>query len=139
MLQGFKYTAPVKPKVIASFSGPSDLIEMYNHPTFGNPLVSLGLANAVGTTPAQDSLLYATSSPVNYITAASPSTIIFQGGNDSLVSVTQALEVQKKLGDAGVKNQYVFYPEAGHTGSWDRETSLDAFAKLLAFIKDNVL
>ena len=112
MLQGFKYTSPVKPKAIASFSGPSDLIDLYHNPPGGNTLVSLALADAVGAFPEQDSLLYATSSPVNFITSASPPTIIFQGGQDPLVSTAQALEVQTKLTNAGVINQYVFYPAA---------------------------
>jgi acetyl esterase/lipase len=139
MLQGFKYTAPVKAKLIASFSGPSDLIELYNHPTFGNPLISLGLANAIGSTPLQDSLLYANSSPVNFISGTSPPTIVFQGGTDPLVSTTQALEVQTKLVNSGVKNQYVFYPAAAHIGDWDKPTMFDAFNKLQDFITANIL
>jgi acetyl esterase/lipase len=139
MLQGFKYTSPVKPKVVASFSGPSDLIEMYYHPVGGNSLISLALAQAVGFMPQQDSLLYATSSPVNFITNSSPPTIIFQGGTDPLVSATQATEVQTKLANAGVTNQYVFYPDAAHIGFWDNATMFDAFNKLQAFIEANVL
>jgi acetyl esterase/lipase len=139
MLQGFKYTSPVKPKVVASFSGPSDLIEMYNHPVGRNSLISLALAQAVGTTPLQDSLLYATSSPVNFISSSSPSTILFQGGVDPLVSATQAMAVQTKLANAGVTNQYVFYPDAAHIGFWDNATMYDAFNKLQAFIEANVL
>jgi acetyl esterase/lipase len=139
MLQGFKRTSLVKPKVVASFSGPADLIEMYNHPAGGNSIISLALAQAVGNTPTQDSLLYATSSPVNFITSSSPPTILFQGGIDPLVSTTQATEVQTKLVSAGVTNQYVFYPGAAHIGFWDNATMFDAFNKLQAFIEANVL
>ena len=139
MLQGFKQSLPVKPKVIASFSGPSDLIEMYNNPVVGNMLISQALADAIGTTPGKDSLLYATSSPVNFISTTSPPTIIFQGGIDPLVSTTQALKVQKKLIDNGIINQYIFYPSAAHIGTWDNATMFDAFNKLQAFITANVL
>ena len=139
MLQGFKYTNPITPKVIASFSGPSDLIEMYNNPAGGITLISDAVAAAVGATPAQDSLLYATSSPVNYITSTSPATIVFQGGVDPLVSVTQAVEVQSKLTSSNVTNQYVFYPTAAHIGTWDNATMFDAFNKLQAFLAANVL
>ena len=139
MLQGFKYTTPVKPAVIASFSGPSDLIEMYNHPVGGITLIADALAAAIGANPSQDSLLYATSSPVNYITTASPATIVFHGGADPLVSTTQALEVQSKLVNNGVINQYVFYPNAAHIGTWDNATMFDAFNKLQAFLEANVL
>ncbi len=139
MLQGYKYAVPVVPKAIASFSGPTDLLEMYNHPVGGNSIISIGLADAVGSTPAQDSLLYANSSPVNFITATSPATIIFHGGKDPLVSTTQPMEVQEKLGKAGVKNQYVFYASEGHIGSWTNASMLDAFNKLQAFIIASVL
>jgi len=139
MLQGFKYTSPVRPKVVASFSGPSDLIDMYNNPAGGNVLIRLALANAVGTAPLQDSLLYATSSPVNYISSTSPATIVFQGGADPLISVNQALEVQAALLNKGVINQYVFYPMAAHIGTWDSATMYNAFNKLQAFIEVNVL
>ena len=139
MLQGYKYTSPVRPKVVASFSGPSDLIDMYNNPAGGNVLIPLALANAVGVAPIQDSLLYATSSPVNYISSTSPATIVFQGGVDPLVSVNQALEVQAALVNKGVVNQYVFYPLAAHIGDWDSATMYDAFNKLQAFIEANVL
>ena len=139
MLQGFKQNLPVKPKVIASFSGPSDLIEMYHNPVGGNTLISQALADAVGTTPEKDSLLYATSSPINFISTTSSTTIIFQGGIDPLVSVAQALEVQKKLAVNGIKNQYVFYPAEAHIGTWDNATMFDAFNKLQAFITANVL
>ena len=33
LLQGYKYSFPVKPKAIIDFFGPTDLIEMYNNPT----------------------------------------------------------------------------------------------------------
>lgn len=139
MLQGFKYSSPIKAKAVASFSGPADLIEMYNHPVGGNIIISLALAQAVGTTPMQNSLLYTTSSPVNFITDTSPPTILFQGGTDPLVSATQAMEVQTKLTNAGVINQYVFYPDAAHIGFWDNATMYDAFNKLQTFIEKNVL
>lgn len=139
MLQGYKNTAPVKPKAIASFSGPGDLIDMYNHPAGGNLLIPLALAEAVGVTPLQDSMVYAKSSPINFISASSPPTILFQGGVDPLVSVGQAAALQAKLQTNGVANQYIFYPTAAHIGFWDNATMYDAFNKLQAFIEANVL
>ena len=139
MLQGFKYNSPVVPKAIASFSGPSDLIDMYNNPVGGNQLISQGLANAVGATPSMNVSIYNTSSPINYITKFSPPTILFQGGADPLVAVTQATEVQSKLVNAGVVNQYVFYQKQGHIGTWDAPTMYDALNKLQVFLETKVL
>lgn len=139
MLQGFKYNLQVVPKAIASFSGPSDLIDMYNNPVGGNHLISQGLANVIGATPSTNVSIYNTSSPVNYITKSSPPTILFQGGADLLVGVTQATEVQNKLVNAGVVNQYVFYQKQAHIGTWDAPTMFDALNKLQVFIEANVL
>ena len=139
MLQGFKYTSLVIPKAIASFSGPSDLIDMYNNPVGGNKLISERLAYAVGATPSMNAVIYNTSSPINYITKTTPPTILFQGGSDPLVGVTQATGVQTKLVNAGVVNQYVFYQNQAHIGTWDNPTMFDALNKLQAFIEKNVL
>src|SRR6185436_7956948 len=37
LLQGYKYSTPVKPKAIIDFFGPTDLVALYNNPP--NPLV----------------------------------------------------------------------------------------------------
>lgn len=134
LLQGYKYASPVKPKAIVSFFGPSDLIEMYNNPT--NILVSNALAAVVGKTPAQDSLLYAHSSPINFINASSPPTILFHGGVDPLVRASQSVAVKNKLQTAGVVNSYVFYPGEGH--GWFGANLVDSFDKLQAFLQANV-
>ena len=134
LLQGYKYTSPVKPKVIVDFFGPNDLIDMYNNPT--NPLVSPALASVVGKTPTQDSLLYANSSPINFVSSTSPPTIILHGGLDPLVKPSQAVALKAKLQAAGVVNQYVFYPTEGH--GWYGANLIDSFDKIQAFIAANV-
>jgi acetyl esterase/lipase len=134
LLQGYKYSSQLKPKAIIDFFGPTDLVDMYNHPT--NPLIPTGMVFVVGKTPAQDSLLYANSSPINFVSASSSPTIILHGGMDPLVSVTQATMLKAKLDAAGVVNQYVFYPTEGH--GWYGANLSDSFNKIEAFIKANV-
>src|SRR6186997_1703486 len=41
LLQGYKYSTPVKPKAIIDFFGPTDLVSLYNNPP--NPLVQPAL------------------------------------------------------------------------------------------------
>lgn len=137
MLQGYKYSVPVKPKAIVSFFGPSDLTDMYNNPAGGNPMLSSGLAQIIGKTPAQDPLLYYNSSPVNFIKSSSPATILLHGGVDLIVDASQSVAVKNKLVAAGVINQYVFYPTLGH-GVWNNATYFDAFNKIQAFLIANV-
>jgi len=137
MLQGYKDSIPVKPQAIISFFGPSDLLDMYFNPVGGNPLLSLGLAQAVGKTPMQDPAIYLSSSPINFITPGSPPTILLHGGLDPLVSPSQSTSVQAKLALFNIPNQLVFYPTGGH-GDWNTATYTDAFNKIQVFLAANV-
>jgi len=137
MLQGYKYSTPVKAKAIVSFFGPSDMTEMYNNPVGGNPLLSLLVAQAMGATPATNAALYTSSSPVTFISSASMPTILIHGGIDPLVNASHSVAVKNKLTTAGVANQYVFYPTGGH-GDWDAATYANAFNNIQAFLTANV-
>ena len=134
LLQGYKYASQINPKAIIDFFGPTDLIDMYNHPL--NPLIAQGLADVVGKTPAQDSLLYANSSPINFVSKTSSPTILLQGGLDPLVRVSQATTLKARLDATGVINQYVFYPTEGH--GWFGANLVDSFNKIQAFLAANV-
>ena len=134
LLQGYKYASQIKPKAIVSFFGPTDLIDMYNHPA--NPLVPVAMVSVIGKTPLQDSLLYTNSSPINFVSNTSSPTILLQGGLDPLVSVNQAIMLKGKLDAAGVINQYVFYPTEGH--GWFGANLYDSFNKIEIFLKANV-
>lgn len=134
LLQAYKYDLPVVPKAVISFYGPTDLTDMYNNPS--DALIPPALAAIVGKTPAQDPAIYKNSSPVNFVSATSPPTIFFQGGMDSLVKKSQAISLQAKLQSAGVINQYVFYPNAGH--GWLGPDLFDSFNKIQSFLSANV-
>ncbi|MGG9960425.1 alpha/beta hydrolase fold domain-containing protein [Ferruginibacter sp. SUN106] len=139
MLQGYKYSTPLKPKVIVSLFGPSDLTDMYNNPVGPNPtLAQLVLAQTIGATPANNAALYTSSSPVNFIGAGSPPTILLHGSNDPLVNPSQSVAVQTKLTTAGVASQYVLYPGKGHGDDWGDAIYKDAFNKIQAFIIANM-
>ena len=133
LLQGYKYTTPVKAKAIVDFFGPTDMTVLYNT---ANPLVQPVIAAVVGATPLTNATLYQQSSPINFVTAQSPPTIIFQGGLDPLVPVTQSTSLDAKLLLMGVTHQYVFYPTEGH--SWVGANLSDSFDKLQAFLAANV-
>jgi acetyl esterase/lipase len=138
MLQGYKYSAPVKPKAIVSFFGPSDLVDMYNNPAAGNTTLTLALAAVVGATPTSNAALYASSSPVTYIAAGAPPTILLHGSNDPLVSASQSVAVKTKLTNVGAVNQYVLYPGKGHGDDWGDAIYKDAFNNIQAFLTTNV-
>ncbi len=137
LLQSYKYNTPVKPKAIVSFFGPSDLIQMYNNPVNGITLISQIFAQAIGKTPVQDSLLYANSSPTNFINNTSPPTILFHGSADPLVSPVQSQLVKNKLEALGITSSYTLYPNIGH-GDWSGAIYGDAFNKMKIFLDINV-
>ena len=133
LLQGYKYSTPVKPKAIIDFFGPTDLIDMYNNPP--NPLVQPLLVAVTGVTPTANTL-YMQSSPINFISSQSPPTMILHGGIDIVVSSSQSVLLNTKLQSAGVVHQYVFYPTEGH--GWVGGNLSDSFNKIQAFLAANV-
>jgi acetyl esterase/lipase len=135
LLQAYKYSTPVKIKAVVDFFGPTDLVDMYNNPAsiFAPPAA---LAAVIGATPSTNLTLYQQSSPINFVTAQSPSTIILQGGVDVLVSPTQSATLNTKLQTFGVVHQYVFYPTENH--GWTGANLTDSFDKITAFLNANV-
>ena len=135
MLQAYKYTNPVIIKAVVDFFGPADITDMYNNPAsiLAPPAA---IAAVVGATPASNPALYQQSSPINFVTAQSPPTIILQGGEDVLVSPSQSVALRTKLQTMGVVYQYVFYPTENH--GWVGADLTDSFDKIQAFLTANV-
>jgi acetyl esterase/lipase len=132
LLQGNKYSTPVKPKAIVSFFGPTDLVSLYNTSQFA----ALGLPQITGGTPTTAADVYKNSSPSNYITTGSPPTMLLQGGLDPLVPPAQSELLRNLLQTSGVINEYVFYPFEAH--GWEGANLQDSFDKIGAFLKTHV-
>ncbi|HEV8269803.1 MAG TPA: alpha/beta hydrolase [Chitinophagaceae bacterium] len=134
LLQGYKYSTPVKPKAIIDFFGPADLVALYNNPP--NPLVQPQLLAVIGGTPTTNNTLYTQSSPINFVSAQSPPTMILHGGIDIVVSPSQSVALDTKLFISAVTHQYIFYPTEGH--GWVGANLTDSFNKIQAFLAANV-
>ncbi len=135
LLQAYKYTSPVKIKAVVDFYGPADMVAMYNSPA--SPLVPASLVESVvGGTPTGNPVIYNESSPINYVTAQSPPTIILHGGLDVIVSFNQSAALKGRLETSGVVNQYVFYPTENH--GWVGPNLTDSFNKIALFLQANV-
>lgn len=133
-LQAYKYDKPVRISAVVDFFGPTDLIDFYNNPKINE--VPLLMMEVTGGTPATKRDLYEKSSPLNYVTAQSPPTIILQGGADILVPARQSEMLRDKLNSLGVVNEYVFYPNENH--GWGGANLTDSFNKIVGFLKENV-
>ena len=134
LLQGYKYKEPVIPAAIISFFGPTDLLELYEHSM--NPLVPLTLRQVTGTTPSENPFIYFESSPVNFVTAESPPTLLLQGGMDPIVNPEQQMLLQKKLSSVGVINEYIYYEKEGH--GWQGKCLEDSFEKIIKFLNEYI-
>jgi Esterase/lipase len=135
LLHAYKYSTPVKIKAVVDFFGPANMVDMYNNPAsiLAPPAA---VAAVVGGTPVTLPVMYQQSSPVNFITAQTPPTIILQGGIDPLVAPSQSSNLRDLLQAAGVIQQYVFYPTESH--GWTGANMKDSFDKIGLFLAANV-
>jgi acetyl esterase/lipase len=135
LLQAYKNSATLKPKVIVDFFGPTDMKDLYENP--GIPVIGpQTIAAVMGGTPAQLRALYESSSPINYVNTSSVPTIILHGGADLFVKPQQAERLRDKLLQSNVATQYVFYPTEGH--GWEGANLYDSFNKIEAFVKAHI-
>lgn len=135
LLQSYKYSSPIKVKAVVDFFGPIDLVDMYNYPASASAPPS-ALVAVIGATPTTNPTLYQQSSPITFVNAQSPATIIFQGGADPLVSPSQSLALKNKLQSMGVVHQYFLYPTEKH--GWTGAPLTDSFDKIVQFLSANV-
>jgi acetyl esterase/lipase len=70
-------------------------------------------------------------SPYHQVTSTSPPTILFYGGQDPLIPISQGIDMETKLSEFGVTHQFTLYPNAGH--GWIGLELLDTWTKLKAF------
>lgn len=79
---------------------------------------------------------YASSSPVNFVTAQTPPTILFHGDMDGVVSPSQSILLNDQLGQAGVAHSYYTYPGEGH--GWTGANLTHSFAQIEIFLNIHV-
>ncbi|HET6995291.1 MAG TPA: alpha/beta hydrolase [Chitinophagaceae bacterium] len=133
LLQGYKQSTPVKVKAIIDFFGPTDLVDMHDH---GSPTLIPILESLLGGSPTSNPAMYQQSSPINFVTAQSPPTLILQGGVDPLVPPSQSATLNTKLQTMGVTHQYILYPGEGH--GWVGDNLVNSFNSIQAFLTANV-
>ena len=134
LLQAYKNSEPENVEAVVSFFGPSDLTELYNRS--GNPGIPFLLNALVGTSPSENKEIYRQSSPIHYVTAKSPPTLLLQGGRDVLVPENQSVLLRDKLKDKGVIHEYIYYPNEGH--GWRGSKLLESLDKVAEFVRMHV-
>ena len=135
LLQAYKNSNPPI-KAVVDFFGPTDMAAMYNMATPGS-INQLGIQLLMNGAPTTNATLYQQSSPLNFVSAQSPPTIILHGDADTIVNISQSTALKAKLQSFGVVNEMDVYPNLGHD-IWPAPVMDDAFSKIEAFIRTNV-
>ncbi|WP_207492248.1 alpha/beta hydrolase [Aridibaculum aurantiacum] len=135
LLYAYKHNSNGNIKAVVNLFGPTNLTSLYtSHPV---PAASQPvLQNFLGTTPLANPTLYANASPVNYVTAQSPATLILHGTMDYIVPISQSTELRAALTSAGAKVEMHTYNGEGH--GWYGTTLQDTYSRTISFVKANV-
>lgn len=113
-----------------SMVGPTNLLdEAYQNSQ--NPIIQ-GLIGLFGDN--QNDLEVA--SPLFQVKRTSPPTLLFYGGLDPLIPISQGVDLTNKLTELNVQNEFYFYETEGH--GWIGDSLFDTSIKLKAFIENNL-
>lgn len=102
---------------VIAFYAPADLFYAYAHP--GNPAVidTWGILESyLGGSPAAVCDTYAAASPIRFVNASSPPTLLIHGVRDELVSIRQSERLDSRLAQTGVPHFLLKLPWATHVG-----------------------
>lgn len=130
MLYSYKYDTAHNVKAVANIVGPSDFTDPYytSHPYF--QYAAMYLIGDISSQPGAATDI----SPALQVTANSPATIMFYGGQDPMVPPSQATRLKAKLDEYNVYNEYYLYENGGH-GNWNAEITSDFMGKLMMFLE----
>jgi acetyl esterase/lipase len=130
MLYSYGYNTNNRVKMVVDIVGPTNFtdINYTNNPEWIKQYFAITGLNYF------DNIDYFKSiSPLFKATASAPPTIMLYGNADPLIPTTQGQDLQAKLNDLGVYNEFNLY-NGGH-GNWAPTDQLDAYTKMVNFIK----
>lgn len=129
LLWSYNYDATNTSKMVGSIVGPTNFTDpaYLESENFENLEMLQDLYGIEVSTELLEQL-----SPYHQVTAEAPPTILFYGGKDPLIPISQGSMLQSKLQDLGVMHEYTLYPDAGH--GWAGLELLDTWSKLKRFI-----
>ncbi len=100
---------------VVSLYGTADLYYGYTHPA--KPLVydtNSVLEEFLGANPTERPELYRAASPIHFVAANTPPTLLVHGGRDELISPEQSRRLADKLRASNVPHLYLQLPWATH-------------------------
>jgi acetyl esterase/lipase len=104
---------------VISVYGPTDLRYGYENPAPKQLIDTRGvLETYLGGTPANADEAYFAASPINFVQATSPPTLLIHGLHDGHVSPEESARLEAKLQQASVKHMFLRLPWATHGCDW---------------------
>jgi acetyl esterase/lipase len=104
---------------VVSIYGPTDLKFGYDRPAPKGLLDTRGvLESYLGGPPANADEAYFAASPINFVAASSPPTLLIHGLHDGHVSSEESARLEARLAQSRVKNLFVRLPWATHACDW---------------------
>jgi len=113
LLYSYQTDTNHKVKAVCSIVGPTDFLDpAYINST--NPLFQIVGEQFLGDTFANNPTLYENTSPITHVDALDAPSILFYGGADDLIPVSQATRLRDKLTAVNVPVEYTLFPNVGH-------------------------
>lgn len=116
---------------IVNWFGIADVLEQLHGPNAKGYTVAW-----LGDQPNADEIAKRVS-PINYVNKNNPPIITIHGDKDQLVPYEESVRLHKALDAAGVTNELITMPGAGH-GGFTYEQNQKAWAAIREFLKKNV-
>ncbi|MBS1667477.1 MAG: alpha/beta hydrolase fold domain-containing protein [Bacteroidetes bacterium] len=131
MLYAYGYDSLKEIKTVVDFWGPTDLSDKAVREN--NPDADSKVVNLLGVADSKDPLCKLASPYYRISKTSGVPTLLFHGGKDPLVDVSQAEKMYKKLLELGIPAQLELYPEEKHGLS--PATAIDAFSKTIKWLE----
>jgi acetyl esterase/lipase len=104
---------------VVSIYGPTDLRFGYEHPARPQLIDTKHvLETYLGGSPQSQNDAYYAASPINFVAASSPPTLLIHGLHDGHVSPEEPTRLDARLQEAGVKHLFLRLPWATHGCDW---------------------
>jgi acetyl esterase/lipase len=105
-LEAYKHNDSGYIKAITLFYGVYNMKEFYEQGSAGVPQLAVLV---LGGTPQEKPEIYRSSSPLNYVTAASPATFLIHGTEDTLARYHQSVALDSALQKTGVAHEFLSF------------------------------
>lgn len=131
MLYAYGYDPEKRIKTVVDFWGPTDLTD--KEMRAANPAANDKIVNLLGVSDPDAKIGFDASPYYRLTESTGVPTLIFHGGKDPLVDVSQADKLYKKLQKLGIPSQYEYYANEQH--GMKGAAAMDVLVKTLAWLK----